>query len=96
MFRFAGELDALPFIMDPATHKVRRGIVDPMFPPRTIKDFSPLALQTIKGALKKIGDSYETGKPVSLKRLESNFAVRQPPMLVEREHAEKMNIWTSS
>ncbi|KAF4500918.1 cytochrome p450 [Fusarium agapanthi] len=67
MFRFAGELDALPFIMDPAAHKVRRGIVNPMF--------SPLALQIIKGALKKIGHSYETGKPVSLKRLESNFAM---------------------
>ncbi|EWG41713.1 hypothetical protein FVEG_03770 [Fusarium verticillioides 7600] len=25
MFRFAGELDALPFIMDPAAHRVRRG-----------------------------------------------------------------------
>ncbi|KAF5649458.1 cytochrome p450 [Fusarium tjaetaba] len=74
-FRFAGELDALPFIMDPAAHKVRRGIVNPMFSPRAIKDFSPLALQIIKGALKKIGDSYETGKPVSLKRLESNFAM---------------------
>ncbi|PNP85900.1 hypothetical protein FNYG_00956 [Fusarium nygamai] len=75
MFRYAGELDALPFIMDPTAHKVRRGIVDPMFSPRAIKDFSPLALQIIKGALKKIGDSYETGKPVSLKRLESNFAM---------------------
>ncbi|RKK53983.1 hypothetical protein BFJ67_g4950 [Fusarium oxysporum f. sp. cepae] len=74
MFRFAGELDALPFIMDPAARKVRRGIVNPMFSPRAIKDFSPLALQIIKGALKKIGDSYETGKPVSLKRLESSFA----------------------
>uniref|UniRef100_A0A0D2XPL1 Uncharacterized protein n=1 Tax=Fusarium oxysporum (strain Fo5176) TaxID=660025 RepID=A0A0D2XPL1_FUSOF len=78
MFRFARELDALPFIMDPAARKVRRGIVNPMFSPRAIKDFSPLALQIIKGALKKIGDSYETGKPVSLKRLESNFAVRHP------------------
>ncbi|KAK2484730.1 hypothetical protein H9L39_02710 [Fusarium oxysporum f. sp. albedinis] len=75
MFRFAGELGALPFIMDPAARKVRRGIVNPMFSPRAIKDFSPLALQIIKGALKKIGDSYETGKPVSLKRLESNFAM---------------------
>ncbi|EWZ99978.1 hypothetical protein FOWG_00345 [Fusarium oxysporum f. sp. lycopersici MN25] len=75
MFRFARELDALPFIMDPAARKVRRGIVNPMFSPRAIKDFSPLALQIIKGALKKIGDSYETGKPVSLKRLESNFAM---------------------
>ncbi|RKK92960.1 hypothetical protein BFJ71_g9951 [Fusarium oxysporum] len=63
MFKFAGELDALPFIMDPAARKVRRGIVNPMFSPRAIKDFSPLALQIIKGALKKIGDSYETGKP---------------------------------
>ncbi|KAF5592142.1 trichodiene oxygenase [Fusarium pseudocircinatum] len=75
MFRFAGELDALPFIMDPAAHKVRRGIVNPMFSPRAIKDFSPLALQIIKGALKKIGDSYETGTPASLEPLESNFAM---------------------
>ncbi|KAF9760615.1 hypothetical protein IL306_004235 [Fusarium sp. DS 682] len=75
MFKFAGELDALSFIMDPAAHKVRRGIVNPMFSPRAIKDFSPLALQIIKAALKKIGDSYETGQPVNLKRLESNFAM---------------------
>lgn len=75
MFKFAGDLDALPFLRDPAAHKIRRGIVNPMFSPRAVKEFSPAALQIIKAALAKVGESQETGIPVSLKRLESNFAV---------------------
>lgn len=76
MFKFAGDLDALPFLTSPAAHKARRAVVNPMFSPRAVADFSPIALQIIKSALVKVGESYETGRPVSLKALESNFAVR--------------------
>lgn len=76
MFKFAGDLDALPFLTSPAAHKARRAVVNPMFSPRAVADFSPVALRIIKSALAKVGESYETGRPVSLKALESNFAVR--------------------
>ncbi|UKZ61263.1 uncharacterized protein TrAtP1_002530 [Trichoderma atroviride] len=75
MFKFAGDLDALPFIMDPVAHKARRGIVSPMFSPRAMQDFSPAALRIIKAALEKVGEAHESGSPISLKTLESNFAM---------------------
>ncbi|KAL2830807.1 cytochrome P450 [Aspergillus cavernicola] len=76
MFKFAGDLDALPLIMYPAAHKKRRGIVNPMFSPRAVQEFSPTALQIIKAALAKVREAHESGVPVSLHRLESNFAVQ--------------------
>lgn len=76
MFKFAGDLDALPFITDPAAHKIRRGIVNPMFSPNAIRDFSSPALEIIKAALEKVGEAHESRHPISLKSLESNFAVR--------------------
>ncbi|EFY89582.1 calcineurin-dependent [Metarhizium acridum CQMa 102] len=75
LFKFAGELDALPFIMEPAAHKIRRAIVGPMFSPRSIQEFSPAALQIIKAALGKVEEAHDSGLPVSLKTLESNFAM---------------------
>ncbi|OAQ69781.1 calcineurin-dependent [Pochonia chlamydosporia 170] len=75
MFKFAGDLDALPFIMDPAAHKIRRGIVSPMFTPRAVQEFSPAALQIVKAALEKVGIAHESGLPVSLRKLETNFAM---------------------
>ncbi|KAL4880368.1 cytochrome P450 [Aspergillus karnatakaensis] len=74
MFRFAGNLDALPFIIDPAAHKKRRGIVNPMFSPRAVQDFSPFALQIIKSALAKVQEAHDMDRPLSLQKLESSFA----------------------
>jgi cytochrome P450 len=76
MFKFAGDLDALPFIMDPAAHKIRRGILSPMFTPRAVQEFSPAALQIVKAALEQVGEAHQSGLPVSLRKLETNFAVQ--------------------
>ncbi|GAB0135925.1 elymoclavine monooxygenase [Epichloe bromicola] len=75
MFKFAGELDALAFVLDPAEHKIRRGVVNPLFTPRAVLDFSPTALQIIKAALEKVEEARESGLPVSLKKLESSLVI---------------------
>ncbi|KAG8415885.1 hypothetical protein J3459_013946 [Metarhizium acridum] len=61
--------------MEPAAHKIRRAIVGPMFSPRSIQEFSPAALQIIKAALGNVEEAYDSGLAVSLKKLESNFAM---------------------
>lgn len=75
MFKFAGELDALALVLDPAKHKIRRNVVNPLFSPRAVQDFSPTALQIIKAALEKVEEARESGLTVSLKKLESSLVI---------------------
>ncbi|KAG9253288.1 calcineurin-dependent [Emericellopsis atlantica] len=73
--KVAGDLDALPFVLDPSAHKARRAIISPMFSPASMRQFSPSLLQIIKAALGKVEEAYESGLPLRLNRLESNFSM---------------------
>lgn len=72
-----GISEALPALVNPDYHRVRRKMVNNLFSAKSIEQLSPIVLSVVRHALSKAIEAHEKGTPLDIQRLYTGVTVRK-------------------
>lgn len=70
-----GISEALPALVNPDYHRVRRKMVNNLFSAKSIEQLSPIVLSVVRHALSKAIEAHEKANPLDIQRLYTGVTV---------------------